>query len=359
MQPREIVRALLQHEIPERMGVYEHWWEETLRDVWPSQGYPEGATPEDVFQFDIENCGGWFNTEPFHGRIEVLEETDEWILRKDGRGASLRYWKGKSGTPEHVDFEVTDWETWKRYREPLLTLDPSRLGDIEDVRKRLAAAREKGRFTVYGQLYVFELLRATMGDQNFLPALLLEPDLIRDFCQVYLDHYRLHFDYLFREAGLPDGIFIYEDLGFSNGLFCSPATLRELILPFERALVEFLKDYGLPVILHSCGDVRKAVPIIIEAGYDCLQPMEAKAGCDVVELAREYGDRLAFMGNINVVELTTNDKARVEAEVLRKVRAMREMRVPYFFHSDHSIPPNIRYETYLFALELFRENRNY
>ncbi len=132
MQAREVVQALLKHEIPERMGVYEHWWEETLRDAWPDQGYPEGAAPEDVFQYDIENCGGWFNTEPFHGTMDVLEETEEWILRRDGRGATLRYWKGKSGTPEHVDFAVTDWDTWKRYREPLLTLDPSRLGDIED-----------------------------------------------------------------------------------------------------------------------------------------------------------------------------------------------------------------------------------
>ena len=161
------------------------------------------------------------------------------------------------------------------------------------MKQNLANARAAGKFAILGNLFVFELMRATIGDENFLPALLEEPDWIRDFCQVYLDFYKRHYEIVFREAGTPDGFFLYEDFGFCNGLFCSPKTLNELIIPYEKALVGFFKDYGLTVILHSCGDVRKAVPLVIEAGFDCLQPMEAKAGCDVLALARTYGNKLA------------------------------------------------------------------
>jgi len=359
MTSRERMTLLLKKQIPDQMGLYEHFWPETLRDYWPQQGYPKDADPQKHFDYDIWGCGGWFDSSPFVRPEELLEETDEWKVTRNGRGARLKHWKNKSGTPQHIGFEVTTPEIWKQYREPLLATDRARLGNLEDLKKNLANARAAGKFAILGNLFVFELLRATIGDETFLPALLEEPDWIRDFCQVHLDFYKRHYEIVFREAGTPDGFFLYEDFGFCNGLFCSPQTLKELIFPYEKALVEFFHDYGLPVILHSCGDVRKAVPQIIEAGFDCLQPMEAKAGCDVLAFAKTYGNKLAYMGNINVVPLGTNDPALVKQEVVPKLNALRKLRIPYVFHSDHSVPPEISFATYKYALQLLREHGSY
>jgi uroporphyrinogen decarboxylase len=360
MTSRERVFALLNHEIPDHMGLFEHFWPETLGQYWMHQGYPKDTAPEDLFDYDIRFCAGWLNTEPFMNSYEVLEESEEWRITRDGRGASLKYWKNKSGTPEHIGFDCVTPEIWaKKFREPLLETNRERMGDPAQAKKQVEEVRKNGKFAMFGNLFVFELMRATIGDVNFLPALLLEPDWIRDFCQVYLDFYRNHYALLFSEAGTPDGIFLYEDWGYTNGLFCSPKALADLIMPYEKALVSFFKDYNLPVILHSCGDIRKAVPLIIEAGFDCLQPMEAKAGCDVVEFAKTYGSRLAYMGNINVVELGTGDKNRIKEEVVGKVKALNEMRIPYFFHSDHSIPPTVTYDSYRYALDLFHANKWY
>jgi uroporphyrinogen decarboxylase len=113
------------------------------------------------------------------------------------------------------------------------------------------------------------------------------------------------------------------------------------------------------VLIHTCGDIREAVPIIIEAGFDCLQPMEAKAGVDVLKLADAYGNRLAYMGNIDVTVLNKNDRAKVREEVLRKMGGMIERHLPYILHSDHSIPPDVRLETYRYMLELHREHGCY
>lgn len=359
MTSREIVSALLDKQIPERMGLFEHFWPETLGEVWPEQGYPKGAAPEDEFGYDICFATGWLQSEPFPGQWEVLEETDEWRLTRDGRGAHLKYWKKKSGTPEHVDFEVTDPGVWKRYKEPLLATDLSRLPNKEEAKKNLADQRAKGKYTMFGTLFIFELMRATIGDQNFLPALIEEKEWIHDFCSTYLDFFKRHYDLIFREIGVPDGMFIYEDWGYNHGLFCSPDLMHEMVMPYESEWVGFLKSYGCQVILHSCGNITQAVPLAIEAGFDCIQPLEAKAGCNLIELARQYGDRVAFMGNIDVVALGKNTKKAVEQEVLPKLKAMKEMRVPYFFHSDHSIPPEVRLETYQYALSLLRENWDY
>jgi len=357
MTSREIIANLLQRKKTERYGVYESYWPETLgKDGWPKQGYPQNIAPEFHFNYDILNVGGWFDSSSFPGVNETVEETDEWRVSRDGRGATLKYWKKKSGTPEHIGFECTNPEVWKKkYRGPLLATDRSRL-DFEGMRRGLALARETGKFSVCGNLFVFELMRATIGDENFLPALLLEPEWIRDFCQVHLDMFRRHYDLLFREMGKPDGMFIYEDFGYKNGPFCSPAVMRELILPYQKQLVGFFNDFGLPVILHSCGDIRKVVPVVVEAGYICLQPMEAKAGCDVVELAKEFRDKLAFMGNIDVTVLETNNKDKIREEVEGKTRALKKLGAAYVFHSDHSVPPSITYDSYKYALEVFRSN---
>lgn len=359
MTSYERIKALLNKDIPDRMGIFEHFWPETLRDYWTKQGYPEGEKPEVYFDYDIFPCGGWFNTEPFMGRREIIKETNEWQIIRDGRGATLKFWKHKSGTPEHIDFEVTTPEKWKEYREPLLEVREERLGNLDEIRQNLNLAREKKKFAVFGHMGFFEHMRATIGDQNFLPALLLEPDWIKDFCQVYLDHFTKHYELLFQKVGLPDGFFYYEDFGYSNGLFCSPKVLSELIMPYERKLVEFFKSYGLPVILHSCGDIRKAIPLFIEAGFDCLQPMEAKAGCNVIEIAKTYGRQLAYMGNINVIPLSTNDLKQVEVEILPKLKELKRMKIPYIFHSDHSIPPTVNLNTYKYALQLFYVSSNY
>jgi uroporphyrinogen-III decarboxylase len=87
--------------------------------------------------------------------------------------------------------------------------------------------------------------------------------------------------------------------------------------------------------------------------------MEAKAGCDVIEIAKIYGRKISYMGNINVVPLSTNDPEKVREEIVPKLRELKRMRIPYFFHSDHSIPPTINLETYKYALQLFYENCYY
>lgn len=359
MTSRERVAMLLNKELPDRMGLYEHYWPETLNQYWPEQGYAKGASPFAHFDYDIQPIPPAFNPDVFPGRADVVEENDRWRIVRDGRGATLKYWKTKSGTPEHIGFECTTPEVWATWKERLVGVDRARLCNFEESRKAMEAVRATGRYVVCTHPFVFELMRGTIGDQTFLPAMLTDPDWLRDFCQTYLDLFRAHYEIYFREVGVPDGMMIYEDLGFRNGLFASPAVLGELVIPYHKALNDFFKEYGLKVILHSCGDIRRAVPLIIEAGYDCLQPMEAKAGCNVVELARTYGNRLAYMGNINIVELESGDRDRIRDEIVPKLEALRERRIPYFFHSDHSVSPGVSLESYRYALEVFRAHANY
>jgi len=360
MTPKErMVQLIVNKEPADRVGLYEHYWPETIRDYWVKEGYPDkDLAPVRHFGYDMQSM--WpIDSGPLRGQDGEVEESDEWRVWRNGYGASLKQWKHKSGTPEHMGFAIKTREDWDKAKASLLELDPTRI-KLDDARQLLAHAQESGRFSTYGFCFLIELMRAIIGDLVMLPSLLLEPDWIHDICRTYTDFHKAHFAYTIETAGRPDGMWMFEDLGFTNGLFASPKTVRELLLPYYSEMVSFFKEeYGLPMLLHTCGDIREAVPIIIEAGFDCLQPMEAKAGCDVLDFADTYGNRLAYMGNINVQVLNTNDRDKVREEVMGKMGGMIERRMPYTLHSDHSIPPDVRMATYEYMLELHAEHGRY
>jgi len=357
--PREVIDNLVRGRPAERVGLNDGPWHDTLRK-WVTQGYPtdeEGKPrpPVDVFGYDIAGVGGWFDLMPLRGYSEVLEETDEWRVVRNGAGAVLKWWKHKSGTPEHIDFDMTSRNVWeKKYRPHLIEPDRERL-DIEGTRNALHKRREQGLWTIYGHLFIWENARQSMGDICLYETMLLDPDWMHDYNRVYTDFFKAHYRILFEEAGLPDGVRVYEDLGYHKGLFCSPRTLEDIIFPYYAELVDFFHSYGLPVMLHSCGLVREALPLIVEAGFDCLDPMERKAGNDPLEYARQWGERIAFMGGLDARVLESGDRDRIRREVTELVEGMKSLGARYIFHSDHSLSTNVDYDDYRYALDVYRE----
>lgn len=231
---------------------------------------------------------------------ELVEETDAWEVKRNGAGAALKYWKHKSGTPEHIDFVMTTREVWERdYRSQLLELDPARL-KIDEMRKKYAEAHDAGMWTHFGHMFIWELMRQSMGDVTMYESLVLDPAWVHDYNQVYTEFFKKHFAYAFEQVAVPDGVWIYEDLGYKNGLFASPKVLREVIFPYYKELVAFFHSYDLPVVLHTCGSTAEAMPLILDAGFDAVNPMERKAlNNDPFVFADKYGDQIAFIGGLD------------------------------------------------------------
>ncbi|MBS3762403.1 MAG: hypothetical protein KGZ25_03760 [Planctomycetes bacterium] len=158
-----------------------------------------------------------------------------------------------------------------------------------------------------------------------------------------------------KEGGLVfDGGFILCDLGYRNGLLFSPHHYDEQLRPTFKKLVQYFKDEGLPVILHSCGCVKELIPRFIEDGLMCLQPLEVKAGMDVIELKREYGDRLAFMGGVDVRRMKESDPSIIEREIRNKIVPAKKGG-DYIYHTNHSIPDNVSFQQFEHVLELVKE----
>jgi len=346
--------------IAERMGLYEHYWS-TTQKKWESQGLPKDVNLGEYFNYDIVSVdGAWFNTQSIVNQNILVEEDDERIVTINGWGAKLRNWKHKDGTPEHLDFELRDDTIWReKYRENLLDVNTDRFIDLDQFQKNFDDEKETGKFVVYGNLLIFEIMRQSMGDVIMLQSMITDPKWIHDFCDVVMNMIIMHYQYLFENIGVPDGMFFYEDMGYTQAPFVSAEMQREFVFPYHKRLFQFIHEYDIPVIMHSCGKIRSFLPAIYESGVDCLQVLEAKAGQHVVEFAEAVDNQMAFMGNLDIRAFESNDHKTLEAEVIPKLSAIKQKKIPYVFHSDHSIPETVHLDTYRYALELLKEYGRY
>ena len=345
----ERIGNILRREPVDRIGLFEHFWGDTNKK-WVAEGHiKEGESLEDHFGYDLQLC--W----PFNlvGKLDfqpvTIEETEETILQRDGNGALLRRHKLHDSTPEHVDFLVKDRAAWEEHVKPFLTPDRARI-NFEAYRDARKFAAERQRFFCWSGVGVFECMHPVCGHQEMLMGMLTDPDWVKDMVDTYAQLTSDLMEILFAEEGAPDGVWFYEDLGLKARPFISLDMYREFIQPGHRKQMESCERRGLPVIMHSCGYVEPLVPGMIESGIDCLQVIEVKAGMDLVRLYNDYGDRLSFIGGMDVRTLYTNDKAVIERELAGKIPIVKQ-HYGYVLHSDHSIPDQVEYESYRFFVD--------
>jgi len=323
---------------------------------WVEEGHIQpGEDVAEHFGQDLREAG-WLNSiAKLDFETVTIEETDETILQLDGNGAKLRRHKLHDSTPEHVDFTVKDRATWEEHAKPFLVdFDRRRFGP-EGYRDAKKFAADKQRFFCWGGVAPFEQMHPLCGHEHMLIGMALDPDWVRDMVQTYTDMTLRHLETLFGEEGAPDGMFFYEDMGFKQKPFMSPAMYREIMQSGHQRLFSYAHSLGCKVLVHSCGYVEPLIPGLIEAGVDCLQAMEVKAGMNLPRLYQQFGDRIAFFGGIDVRTLISNDRARIDKELREKITPVVSGGGGYILHSDHSEPPEVDYETMWYFVNHGRE----
>ena len=347
MQPLtglERITNILQRKPVDRIGVFEHFWNDTYKK-WQDDGFIRpGELYEDHFNYDLQLFWPFNLVADLDFVPQTIEETEETILQRDGNGALLRRHKLHDSTPEHVDFLVKDREGWYSYIKPLLVPDRRRI-DFAGYRLARRQAAEAHRFFAWSGINVFESMHPMCGHEYMLMGMALDPAWVKDMADTYSQLTVQLQEILFAEEGYPDGIWYYEDMGYKQHPFMSPTMYREIIQPAHQRTVAWAHAHHLPVIMHSCGFVEPLVPGMMQAGIDCLQVIEVKAGMDLLRLYQTYGDRLSFMGGIDVRVLYNNDRREIDAELEAKIPFVKG-HYGYVLHSDHSIPSNVHHDVY-------------
>ncbi|MGD0499028.1 MAG: uroporphyrinogen decarboxylase family protein [Bryobacteraceae bacterium] len=132
-----------------------------------------------------------------------------------------------------------------------------------------------------------------------------------------------------------------DDVAGQRGMMISPRSWRALIKPHLARAFEVGKSRGLPVAYHSCGGLRPIIGDLIEIGMDVLNPVQSNCpGMDPLELKREFGAHLAFMGGVDTQELLPHGSAsEVRRATARLLEGMTVDGGGYILAASHTISP--------------------
>lgn len=345
MTSRDRVLAALNHQEADRVPIHDSPWGHTI-SRWHKEGLPHDQSPEQYFGYELACQGADLSLQLPH---TVLEETETYTIYKDANGAVRRSFKDHESTPELIDFTITSHEIWEEYK-PRLAWNDGRV-DWKNGLKANKRFREEGKFVCYSAAFGYDKAQGIVGSERLLMAMVEEPDWVKDLFDTAVDLLIDACEQMTARGFVFDGAFVYDDMGYRNATLFSPAAYRALEFPSQKRMCNYFHDKGMKVILHSCGNVNQFVPMLIEAGFDCLQPLEVKAGMDLVQLKKEFGDRLAFMGGIDVRAMAADDPAVIEREISSKI-PVAKVGGGYIYHSDHSVPSNVSFEQYKRVIEL-------
>jgi uroporphyrinogen decarboxylase len=353
---RERMALTLAHQEADRIPRTDSFWPETIPG-WYAQGLVVGNEVPDLFDFDIMGAG-WITHEARPGFLKTIAEDDRSWTRLDGHGAILRYWKHKSGTPEHVGFTITTRDQWEAHKAEMLAVPPAARVDTLSALRAMHRAHTKGRWFCWTGVECYETAKDIFGHELLSIIMAEDPDWAVDIFETETTIALQVLDHLEASGVAYDGGWVYGDIAYNHGPFFSPRMYRSQIMPAHTRHMAWFKDRGMPVIYHTDGDIHLLIPDLIQAGVDCLQPLEAKARMDVRNLKSQYEGRLTLMGNIDATVLLTNDVERIEEEISSKLLTAK-VGGGYIYHSDHSIPPQVTWETYGFIMEAVKRYGRY
>ena len=352
MTTRERMELTYAHREADRAPFYDFPWESTI-ERWHAEGLPEKVSWEDHFALDRTYTIAVDNSPRYP--VEILEQTAEYTVHRTAWGVTIREWNQHGGTPEFLDYTVTDKDSWSKARQ---RMTPSRDRiDWKKLEREYRVRRQRGDWFEALAWFGFDVTHSWMlGTERLLVALIEDPEWCRDMFGHYLD-VSLELLEMVWDAGYEfDVLTWYDDLGFKLGQFMSVDMYRELLKPYHRQAVEWAHSHGIKVRLHSCGDIRPFLPEFHDIGIDCLNPLEVKAGIDPLELKRGWGDKLVLHGGLNVVLWDSPEE--IIAEIERVVPTLKGGG-GYIFASDHSIPDSVDFATFSRIVEAYKRTAAY
>lgn len=141
-----------------------------------------------------------------------------------------------------------------------------------------------------------------------------------------------------------------DDFGSQRGLLFSPDLWRSLFKPAYAKLWAVFKDAGLPVIHHSCGDVRPILDDMIEIGLDVLNPVQTHA-MPPEELADRWGERLSFYGGICTQQVLPFSSPGCVGEFIGRLRSTLGRHGGWVMAPSHDATSDIPRENFFAMLE--------
>ena len=326
----------------------------------------------DIYRkFDLDYIIISPNMDPVIRDFEILEDDGVNIKLRTGFGATIRR-SGTAPMPHYDSFSVNKPEDMEKFviesakdKRRLFRAGDDQINGVGDaIGRNLPPWNDRvdaycADFPVFGSVCEgYEYLWRCIGTENSLMWMLEEPEKfgafmkrIGDFCVELAEHQ------IAESRGRLSGMYIWGDVAYVNGMLFSPACWRQYFKPIVERIIKVCKKAGLMTVYHGCGNARPIYNDFIEMGLDGYNPLECKARLDAVELKKEYGGKLCFVGNFDVRELESGDRDRIKRETLYKLQCAKGG--GWICQSDHSVSSGVSPESYEYMVSLVRSYGKY
>jgi len=226
---------------------------------------------------------------------------DEWQIQRRLTGDIL---------PALADSPIRDITQHRRYAFPDPAA-PHRFASLEKALQRFGDEKA----VVLNLRDGFSEMRDLLGYEAALMGMLLEPAAFGELLDRAVE-YNLALAAVARQRYGCSIMATTDDVANATGLLMRPASYFEHIAPKFRKVIQGYKELGYLCIKHCDGNVDAVIDCWIEAGIDCLDPVDPAAGYTLGGMKRKYGDKICLKGNIDcTTTLCDATTEQVEQEV--------------------------------------------
>lgn len=350
MNSRQRVRIILEHKIPDRVPIdlgssncttistiaYNRLRNKLninsglakMYDFNMQLAYPEKEVL-DLLHVDIIDGGQNFLKSPNNWRewklndgskclipkyLNVDIDKNETVLLKDKDGSILGIkpksslyvdqsywvWKNLPNIPDSISEKDLQKHNWA------VPIPPYHLDIFDEKQFQLFVQNikklyEETEYSISLTLWcgIIEVGYFLRGFDNFLCDVYLEPKRVFKLLEILTESYMKLIEKTI------DGVGNYVDiLGFGDDfsgedrMFFPPEVIKKMFIPYYKKMWNYIHEKSsCKVFFHSCGALRYAIPLLIDAGMDILNPVQTSAaGMDPEILKKEFGKYLIFWG---------------------------------------------------------------
>ena len=244
---------------------------------------------------------------------------------------------------------------WGQPNVPSTTAETVGSGSYEDFFETLKTLRDNSDKYILVMVYGshFEKANFARGIENFLADLAGEPAFARSLLNRIIEKNMVMLEN-FLSAREIDGVLLGSDWGTQLDLIMSPDTWQEMIRPGEQREYDLIHSYEKDVWVHSCGNIEKVIPSLMEMGLDVLNPIQPEA-MDLALLKKQYGDRLTFWGGISTQQALPFGTPEEVKQETRRVRDLMSKGGGYILAPAQEIQGDVPAENILALIETAQE----
>lgn len=269
--------------------------------------------------------------------VQVLMQAGEWT---DEWGTRWGHAFGGVGAST-LDNPIKDWSQLDDYLAHRMP-DPHAPGRLDRARAVLAVHGQDKYCVGMIHLALFERLHCLRGMENTFYDLHAHKEEVGRLCQALTEYLvQLIGDWCQTSVS---AIFLTEDWGSQEGLMISPGMWKECFKPHYRRIFDEIHHWNKDVFFHSCGNVMRIIPELVDLGVDVLDPVQP-AAMDLAEVARGFGGKICLCGGIDDQRLESNSPQQVRDEVRRAIEILGSpYGNAYFIAPANSVTPTTPFE---------------